>query len=47
MLINETKMTGSASKTVSVSEEFTGFSFFNDFNKSSSHKPLGLKWNTL
>lgn len=34
-------------KTVSASEgEFTGFSFFNDFNKSSSHKPPGLNWNT-
>ena len=43
-LINETEMT---QKTGGASEgEFTGLSFFNDFNKSSSHKQLGLNWNT-
>lgn len=36
-----TQKTGSASE-----REFTGLSFFNDFNKSSSHKLLGLNWNT-
>lgn len=44
MLINETEMT---QKTGGASpREFTGLSFFNDFNKSSSHKPPGLNWNT-
>ena len=43
-LINETEMT---QKTGGASQgEFTGLSFFNDFNKSSSHKQLGLNWNT-
>ena len=36
-----TQKTGGASEG-----EFTGLSFFNDFNKSSSHKQLGLNWNT-
>lgn len=36
-----TQKTGGASQT-----EFTGLSFSNDFNKSSSQKPLGLNWNT-
>lgn len=35
-----TQKTGSASEG-----ELTGLSFFNDFNKSSSHKLLGLNWN--
>lgn len=41
-LINETETT---QKTGSASgREFTGLSFFNEFNKSSSHKPSGLNW---